>query len=239
MGDLGSGDPETLKRFMGAAVVELLRCTPSRTIGNITVFPSSDGLPRTLYDKSPQGHYQILIDPKGRGWASYVYQFSHELTHVLCNYELKNTGDKQWFEEALCETASLFVCKRVFNNLALTDDPIWKQYATETRLWLSEVQLEPARRLLPEYSFPAWYREKAAILRQEKATTDNSRVVSAYLLPLFEQDPSGWESLRWINTEKSDAVVPFDVYLANWKARCPEQHQAFVGRIEKLFSLVK
>ncbi len=52
--DLGTGEPETLKLFIASATYELLRFTPGSTVGNITVLPSSDGLPRTLYDKSPK-----------------------------------------------------------------------------------------------------------------------------------------------------------------------------------------
>ena len=115
--DLGTGEPQILKWFLASAAKELLQIAPNRKIGNITVLASTDGYPRTLYDKSFNGNTQILLNPAGRSCCSYVTQFSHELAHVLCNYELKNSGDKQWFEETLCETASLFTSKRVFQSL--------------------------------------------------------------------------------------------------------------------------
>ena len=118
-------------------------------------------------------------------------------------------------------------------------EPVWKQYGVESQMWLNETLLDRGRRLPPEYSLPVWYREKAPILRQEKVVTENSRLVSTYLLVLFEEEPSGWEVLQWLNTDKSDATLPFDVYLGNWKARCPPKHQRFVERIERLFGTIK
>ena len=232
--DLGTSDVETLRRFLLYTEFELLQHAQNRRLSDIVISSAGKSAPITLYDRNAQGRYQMRLNEQGRSWCSYVYQFSHELTHILCNYELKNTGDKQWFEEAICDAASLFVCKRVFAKISQLDDPVWKAYGNECRNWLNAMLDEPNRKLRSQYSLAAWYDEKATALRTERVLTDNSKLVSAYLLPLFEDDPSGWQSLKWINTEKEDADVPFREYLARWSARCPKEHQSFVLRIRRL-----
>jgi hypothetical protein len=46
-----------------------------------------------------------------------IYQFAHEFAHILSNYERhadsKVARQHEWFEEALCEVASLYALKRV------------------------------------------------------------------------------------------------------------------------------
>jgi hypothetical protein len=72
-------------------------------------------------------------------------------------------------------------------------------------------------------------------MRQERKLTDRSELVATYLLALFEDDPTGWVALTWLNLGEKDATLGFADYLAGWKSRCPERHRPFVNRIESLF----
>lgn len=46
------------------------------------------------------------------GWAQYIYQISHELTHyVIRQYKEDKSSIIRWFEETLCEAMSLYILK--------------------------------------------------------------------------------------------------------------------------------
>ena len=66
--------------------------------------------PRTLFDRRP---YEIRLTAWGNGWPQYAYQFAHELCHVMTNFDRVKEHRHKWFEESLCELASLFVLYRL------------------------------------------------------------------------------------------------------------------------------
>ena len=191
VGDFGDAVPENVVKVLESTAEQLLRHTPDRHLGTILVSPSLDA-PISLFTKGPAGEYQIRLTARGRSWAQYAYQFAHELCHLLCNFEQRKSGDKQWFEEALCETASLFAQKQ----LALSWDKSppysnWKSYSASFTHYVNDILARRDRRLPPELSFPEWYRGQSAALKQDRTSTERSQLVVAYLLPLFEHDPAG------------------------------------------------
>ncbi len=68
--------------------------------------------PIVLFKKGENGEHLIKLATEKLHWAQYAYQFSHEICHVLCGYENDHQGNL-WFEETLCETASLYCLRRM------------------------------------------------------------------------------------------------------------------------------
>ncbi len=66
--------------------------------------------PRTIYDTRP---YKIYLSVHDTYWSQYVYQFAHELCHVLTRFDRFKGHKHKWFEETLCELASLFALHRL------------------------------------------------------------------------------------------------------------------------------
>ena len=64
--------------------------------------------PFTVYEKRP---YQIFLSATDTYWSQYVYQFSHELCHILTHFDSYKKHKHKWFEESLCELASLHVLR--------------------------------------------------------------------------------------------------------------------------------
>lgn len=60
-------------------------------------------------------------------------------------------------------------------------------------------------------------------------------LVAAYMFRIFQDDPAGWEALNFLNLGEKDDELEFQQYLRGWRERVPEQHKAFVGKIETLF----
>ena len=53
--------------------------------------------PKVLFDRRP---YEIRINAQVNGWSQHDYQFSHELCHVMTNYDLEKEQRHTWFEES-------------------------------------------------------------------------------------------------------------------------------------------
>ena len=66
--------------------------------------------PRVFHDRRP---YQVRLSARDTYWCQYVYQFAHELCHVMINFDRHRAHKHRWFGEALCELASLFVLHRL------------------------------------------------------------------------------------------------------------------------------
>ena len=64
--------------------------------------------PFTVYEKRP---YQVFLSATDTYWSQYVYQFSHELCHILTHFDSYKKHKHKWFEESLCELASLHVLR--------------------------------------------------------------------------------------------------------------------------------
>ena len=68
--------------------------------------------PIVLYERGKQGEYLVKLNTEKTYWCQYAFQFAHELGHIICGYK-KGDRSNLWFEETICETASLFVLRRM------------------------------------------------------------------------------------------------------------------------------
>lgn len=222
---------QDVQRVLDAAASELWCHFPDRTLEPILVEPK--GGPIALHARGPDGEYRVRLATGGTLWAQYTFQFAHELGHILCGYDADPHRQK-WFEESLCELASLFVLRRSAETWK-TSPPYahWTSYAPA----LADYAQERLKGLPEGTSLEAWYRENAAAL--EKDATDRARnnVVAAALLPLFEEDPSRWEAVTWLNTEKLDETHTFAQVLGAWKRNAPEKHRAFIEEVARRFGI--
>jgi hypothetical protein len=200
--------------------------------------------PRVLYDRGAQGEYVIHLTARNERWYQYAYQFSHELCHIFSNFDHKDSqGDghatgNQWFEESLCETASLFTLK----NMAVvwTSKPParkWMGYAPTFASYATHLLAETHRHLPPQQSFDQWYGENRSLLRENPYLREKNELVASVLLPLFEQDPSLWQAIVYLNADKSSSLKAFADYLADWHTACPPQNQPLVRQTMTLLGL--
>jgi hypothetical protein len=234
-GDWGEGSKQDVHAVLESCAENLLRYCPERRLKTIIVRPR-EGVPISLFDKGPAGEYQVLLSAHDTYWSQYAYQFAHELCHLLCNYDKRKTGRNLWFEESLCETSSMFTMRKM--AIAWKTKPPyenWKGFSEHLDQYVDKLLAPPARRLPPDRTMAGWFREHEASLEQQRGITVDSQLVAVYLLPIFEDEPTGWESLTWINLGPHDAEVDLRVYLQLWKERVPERHRAFIGKIQKLF----
>ena len=172
--------------------------------------------PKALFDWRP---YEIRINAQGNGWPQYAYQFAHELCHVMTNFDRAKKHKHKWFEESLCEMASLFVLYRLADVWAANPPAgitYSQSFAQEHANYARDVERKyPA---VPRSELPQWL--EANIRRMEASSTerDLNGIVAVSLLGFFRQDPSLWRDCAWLNHWDPMGDGAFGEYLDSWDA---------------------
>src|SRR5678815_5096791 len=82
----GDARPQDVQAVLSSVATVMLRNFPGRRLQPIVV-AHSDLFPITLFRRSPNDEYRVFLTAKDRYWARYVYEFAHELSHILSNYD--------------------------------------------------------------------------------------------------------------------------------------------------------
>jgi len=199
----------------------------------IHVGRSSKG-PIVLFRRGNQGQYFVNLNTGNRFWCQYAFQFSHEIGHILCGYR-EGDQSNHWFEETLCETASLFALNKLSEDWK-TNPPYsnWKSYADAFKKYARErIDNHP----WPEdLSMAEWFEKEKKDLAKNATNRERNLMVAIRLLPFFEDDPPGWTAVSALNTKKDKKKRSFETYLRDWKEGCKtDEHRAFAGKIAKAF----
>ena len=194
--------------------------------------------PITLYARNERGEIVVKLDTGETYWCQYAYQFAHEFCHVLCGLKEGNSANK-WFEETLCETASLYALREMARTWKKSPPyPNWRDYRDSLRQYADDVILK--RDLLLEMfssGLPAFYERRRDALRRNATDREANGAMAVALLHVFEKNPAGWESIRWLNSTPVEKDDTFARYLEKWHDAVPERHRDFVGTIAALFGV--
>jgi hypothetical protein len=109
-GDWDGASLADVTKVLTSAAETLWEQVPERRLAPIHVEPK--GGPIVLYQRGPGGAYRVRLDTGSTYWCQYAFQFAHEFCHILCRYEETEKANK-WFEESVCEAASLFALRRM------------------------------------------------------------------------------------------------------------------------------
>lgn len=172
--------------------------------------------PRTLHHKRP---YEIRLNAQDRYWCQYVSQFSHELCHVMIGFDRYKEHKHRWFEETLCELASLFVLHRlaeVWNEAPPPDILGAKDFASNHRTYAEDTQAKAGSFL--DGPLPEWFTRNIETLEADPYIRDLSRVVAVSLLGRFRDDPSLWRDCQSLGRWDPGADTTFADYLDSWAA---------------------
>lgn len=170
--------------------------------------------PQVFFGHRP---YQILLSTGDTYWCQYVFQFSHELCHVLTGFERYREHRHKWFEESLCELASLYVLHR------LADD--WKRQPPATVYRAAEFAPNHRTYALDREqqhvasvggNLPTWFAANIGDLEANRYDRVRTGIVAAVLRPRFIQEPSLWEACRQLNRWDPNGDETFDGYLDSW-----------------------
>ena len=226
-------DTGTVGKVLHATAAELWRYFPDRKLDPIVVEPK--GGPIVLFKRGKNGEYFVRLNTGDTYWAQYVFQFSHEMCHILCRYRDGDESNK-WFEESLCELASLFVLRQMADRWE--KQPLfahWKGYEKSMRTYAADrIKLGA---LPPKSTLAQWRRDHAEALRKNPTDREKNQVAAVALLPLFEKAPQHWAAVWHLNEGEGKQVRSFEDYLKSWHDHTPTKHQAFVRSIAEAFEV--
>ena len=222
-GDWGEGDPAYAAKICALAMDEVLVWL---TPGEIA------GLPRLIeIVQDRRGPFAALARPdtpavtlhlnvRDDHWAQYVFQFAHELGHVLCNYRRVDfrTNPYQWLEEACCGAIALFCLERMGRRAR--DDPgsvvhergaTLIRYAGDRRRDYARdgVVVDPRR----------WLDRHAAELTAARGLVAPATALVTWLEERFHERPELVGSLRYLNLWSPAEVGSLGAHLHRWRDR--------------------
>ena len=165
--------------------------------------------------------------------SQYAYQFSHELCHILCNYKESGKQNK-WFEEALCEMASIYSLRRMAEDWKTRPPyPHWKGYSESLNAY--------AQDLIDKTSVPedlaAWYQANKEHLSRNSGDRPKNRIVGVRLLPLFEKNPGLWQAVASLNKGARRNQQDFPAYLRAWHAHAPRRFGPQIAEIAAILGV--
>lgn len=240
----GRARKDAIETVLNAVAETLMSRLPPGHFRAPIVVTHTEGPPMVMYGRGSEGEYRIRLHARDDNWHLYVYEFAHELCHVLSNYDTQamppggGHPDNQWFEETLCETASLFTLQQLALRWdAAPPGPEWAGEAAHLRRFFDLLIAEGHRRLPPEAPLAAWLRDNEDSLRHNPYLRQKNEVLANLLLPLFERDPENWQALAYMNLDPADARSSLRTYLSRWYANTPLAHRTLVASVLALLSL--
>jgi len=231
----GSARREEIETVLHAVADELLGQVSEKLPVSVVV-RHTESNPMAVYERGANGEYVVLLHARDERWPLYAYEFAHELCHILSNYaEHRDTDQRrasQWFEEALCETASLYVLRSLATRWTESPpSPRWGEQAANLRAFADRLLAEDHRQLPADAGLAVWVAAHEERLRQDPYLRQHNEVVANLLLPLFEQQPAGWEAVRYLNRSPEDARNRLQEYLENWYANAPDTQRRFIADV--------
>ncbi len=187
--------------------------------------------PRAHYNRGPDGRFVIQISIGDRLWANVAYQFAHETCHFMTRFYLQPLDrPMRWFDESLCELASLFVLRRMAATWATAPPyPHWASYSAALDSYDKE-RLQHLRTFVSPNDFRSWLSEELPALNRDAVIRDLNAIVAWWLLPVFLDDPMIWKATEFINDAPDISGDP-QCYFESWLASTDLEAQPFVRKI--------
>lgn len=235
----GSASPQDVQAVLNSVGTVISPYTGGRTLDNIIVRNAPKG-PISLYKRGENGEYIVLLDVKGRYWSQLSYQYSHEVCHLLSNYDLapNNITQQQWFEESLCEAFSLFTLKQMAKHWQETPPyPNWKAYSADLQSYVDGMQQEKHRHLSTPVN--KWYQQQRDTLEKDPYAQDRhlNEKMATILLAIFEKTPESWAAMNYLNLGEDTGINTMEKYLADWYKNTPATYQNVVAEIQQLLKI--
>jgi len=233
-GNWSGAPPSNIRAVCLSAAQEIWRHLPDQTIDPITVRHSRQG-PMVIYGTGREGERRVLLHVNGAYWAQFSFQFAHEFCHILCNYRAAKNPNL-WFEESLCETASLFAMRRMAETWK-TKPPYsnWKSYSASLAEYVED-RLQATEKL-DGVTLAEWYQENKQALRNDGTDRAKNQIVAVALLELLEKNPHHWQAVTHLNQWDKSESLTLAAYLIDWYRRVPDKHKPFVADVGKLFEI--
>lgn len=224
-----------VEQVLGSAAGVLWKFFPKLKVEPFVVLRGRDG-PIVHYQRNVVGEIVLKLDTSDHLWCQYVYQFAHEFCHILCGFREQAWRRNNWFEETMCEVASLFVLRRLTDVWKERPPyPNWAAYAPEFRRYARGIM--DGRTVIGDGHLADFYRKHRKTLETTPRDRALNGAMALPLLGLVEAAPDSWEAVSWLNLEPSPEGESFGAYLERWQAAVPARHRAFVAEVMRRFEV--
>lgn len=219
----GTVQPIDAKAVALSAGEEVLKNIPGIDLDPIILKNKIADTPITLYERGANGEYIIGVTIDDTYWAQLAYQFSHELMHVITNYGNTRGDANQWFEEAVCEAASIQAVREMSKSWKTNPPyPNWKSYSENLANYYADLITENSRYLASGDSMASWYQREKESLRSHATQRDKNEVVGTRIYHYFNESPDRWRSLKYLSIGDFDEGDSLEKYLNEWEKQLPE-----------------
>ncbi|MDB4537655.1 hypothetical protein N9230_03470 [Akkermansiaceae bacterium] len=229
--DSGEAD---IRKVLDYTARPLWKNFPGYKVEPMVITKSNSG-PIVIFQRNARQEIVVKLDTHKTYWSQYAYQWAHELCHVLCGFR-EDGQDNKWFEETLCELASLYCMRAMVSDWENKPPyPHWKNYSKSLQDYVDNVisQYEKVDMLgLAEY-----YKKHEGELRKSATLRNLNGTMAAALLPVFEKNPQHWEAIRYLNLTPAKPGLTLKQYLAKWKKDAPKKHHLFIEGIARVYGL--
>ena len=218
----GNVNPLDARAVALSAGNEVLKNIPGLSLEKIILKNKAPGSPITLFKRGDNGEYLISVNIDGLFWAQLSYQFSHELMHVVTNYGNTKSDPNQWFEEAICEAASIQAIKDMSVSWQTNPPyPNFKSYSANLASYYESLVTENSRYLSSGDSIEAWYLREKNSLRADPGQRNKNEVVGTQLFFFLNAEPERWRAVKYLNIGNFSGNPSLKQYLAEWQSELP------------------
>jgi len=240
----GNVSSDDISALLQSAAGEILRQCPRTQLSGIYVYHRTDH-PQTDFKRTPGGRVAVGLTTENTHWAQFAFQFGHEFCHTLANYAndarrlVRYPAQANfWLEESLCETASLFTLRAMSRSWQTAPPfPTWKSYAPWLNAYAEQRLTRPEHHLPAGKPFSVWFQEKQLALRRNPMIRDWNTIIAIQILPLFEAEPRGWQTITFLNRGLHSADESLSKHLAAWRSQCPADLRPFVTQLAAVFAV--
>ena len=218
-GNWGGASLTTIRAVLTSAAGVLLEAFETSPDAPVRV-SRWDQDPQVFRDIRP---YEIRISAWDTYWCQYVHQFSHQLCHVMTGFDRFKGHRHRWFEESLCELASLFVLHRLAEVWAEEPPPHVhgaSEFAPNHAIYAQ--RMEEKYRTPTGIALPGWFDANIGTLEADPLRRDLGGAAAVALLDRFRCDPALWRDCLSLNRWDPGADTTFPDYLESWTARLNE-----------------
>ena len=180
--------------------------------------------------------YQVGLKVTGTYWSQFSYQFGHEFCHILHNFEdTRWQKQNQWFEEVICNLASLWVIRGMSETWAYRAPyRNWVDYRHSLKKYANNLMNKAGA----QYAGTGadWLRQWEDRMRAEVPSNFNHTrfaQLSYKFLPIFEENPEAWNAVRQMPA--SDKKM--NEYVKEWYNNVDVQDKRFVADIAQIMGI--
>jgi len=197
----------------------------------ILVTQSTEQFPRALSHPAPNGERMILLATSDRKWSQLAFQFSHEYCHVFTKHYLTPLDHPfMWFEESICELASLWCLNRMGSDWTVRPPyPNWASYGTSLQEYAAN-RIRGVQKYETPDEFREWLDSNLVEMTSNSTNRELNQIVAVQLYPIFQKEPSLWKAIELLN-QNPHLEGDFKSYLQRWHNTVASEYRVSVRNI--------